>query len=348
MKAFFFYFVTYLQKGRLLHKDKNLGGYPLLKRNLLMFISLLFLLAGCSGGESSSGKSEMNNAEDAKSAETENVSEDRVSFSAKGEQDRAAGNKSETENQDGVSEKNTVAQRMVIFNAEMDITVKNFENARNSLEEKAQSYNGYIVQSDSNRYDDEQQSGMMTFRVPQEHFHAFLNDAQGLSVQVNNRRVSGQDVTEEYVDLESRLKSKKAVEARLLEFMKDSQKTEDLLKISSDLADVQEEIEQIAGRKKYLENQTAYSTVTISLQETLVAVPKIDNENLNTWQKIQKQFADNINILLAAGSGIIVFLVGNLPIILIVGTIVAAIIYFVRKKNKPGQNNNMDSNGNRS
>lgn len=313
-----------------------------------MFISLLFLLAGCSGGESSSEKSEMNNAEDAQSAETENVSEDRVSFSAKGEQDRAAGNKSETENQDGVSEKNTVAQRMVIFNAEMDITVKNFENARNSLEEKAQSYNGYIVQSDSNRYDDEQQSGMMTFRVPQEHFHAFLNDAQGLSVQVNNRRVSGQDVTEEYVDLESRLKSKKAVEARLLEFMKDSQKTEDLLKISSDLADVQEEIEQIAGRKKYLENQTAYSTVTISLQETLVAVPKIDNENLNTWQKIQKQFADNINILLAAGSGIIVFLVGNLPIILIVGTIVAAIIYFVRKKNKPGQNNNMDSNGNRS
>lgn len=316
-----------------------------MKRNLLMFISLLFLLAGCSGGESSSEKSEMNNTGDAKSAEMENVSEDRVSFSEKGEQDRDAGKKSETENLEGVSEKNTVAERMVIFNAEMDITVKNFENARNSLEEKAQSYNGYIVQSDSNRYDDEQQSGMMTFRIPQDHFHAFLNDAQGLSVQVNNRRVSGQDVTEEFVDLESRLKSKKAVEARLLEFMKDSQKTEDLLKISSDLANVQEEIEQIAGRKKFLENQTAYSTVTISLQETLVAVPKIDNENLNTWQKIQKQFADNINILLAAGSGIIVFFVGNLPIILIVGTIVAAIIYFVRKKNKPGQNNNMDSNG---
>jgi hypothetical protein len=310
-----------------------------------MFISLLFLLAGCSGGESSSEKSEMNNTGDAKSAEMENVSEDKVSFSEKGEQDRDAGKKSETENLEGVTEKSTVAERMVIFNAEMDITVKNFENARNSLEEKAQSYNGYIVQSDSNRYDDEQQSGMMTFRIPQEHFHAFLNDAQGLSVQVNNRGVSGQDVTEEYVDLESRLKSKKAVEARLLEFMKDSQKTEDLLKISSDLADVQEEIEQIAGRKKFLENQTAYSTVTISLQETLVAVPKIDNENLNTWQKIQKQFADNINILLAAGSGIIVFFVGNLPIILIVGTIVTAIIYFVRKKNKPGQNNNMDSNG---
>ncbi len=313
-----------------------------MKKNLLLLISLIFLLAGCSGG-SSSEKSEMKEA--GKSAELDNVNEDRVSFSEGKEQDQSAGGKSKSETQAGVAEKEAVSQRMVIFNAEMDITVKKFENARNALEEKARLYNGYIVQSDSNRYDDDQQSGTMTFRIPQEHFHAFLNDAEGLSVKVNNRRVSGQDVTEEYVDLESRLKSKKAVEARLLEFMKEAQKTEDLLKISSDLAQVQEDIDQITGRKKFLENQTAYSTVTIFLQENIVAVPKIDNENLNTWQKIKKQFADNINILLAAGSGIIVFFVGNLPILLIIVAIVAAIIYFVRKKNKPGQNNNLDSNG---
>lgn len=283
--------------------------------------------------------------ESGNSAELDNVSEDRVSFSEGKEQEQNTGEKSKSDTRAGVSEKEAVSQRMVIFNAELDITVKKFENARNALEEKAGRYNGYIVQSDSNRYDDNQQSGTMTFRIPQEHFHAFLNDAEGLSVKVNNRRVSGQDVTEEYVDLESRLKSKKAVEARLLEFMKEAQKTDDLLKISSDLAQVQEDIDQIAGRKKFLENQTAYSTVTIILQENLVAVPKIDNENLNTWQKIKKQFADNINILLAAGSGIIVFFAGNLPILLIVGIIVAGIIYFVRKKNKPRQQNNIDSNG---
>ncbi|CAM3757822.1 Lipoprotein [Mesobacillus thioparans] len=313
-----------------------------MKKNLLLFISLIFLLAGCSGGTSSE-KSEMD--ESGNSAELDNVSEDRVSFSEGKEQEQNTGEKSKSDTRAGVSEKEAVSQRMVIFNAELDITVKKFENARNALEEKAGRYNGYIVQSDSNRYDDNQQSGTMTFRIPQEHFHAFLNDAEGLSVKVNNRRVSGQDVTEEYVDLESRLKSKKAVEARLLEFMKEAQKTDDLLKISSDLAQVQEDIDQIAGRKKFLENQTAYSTVTIILQENLVAVPKIDNENLNTWQKIKKQFADNINILLAAGSGIIVFFAGNLPILLIVGIIVAGIIYFVRKKNKPRQQNNIDSNG---
>ncbi|WP_226675573.1 DUF4349 domain-containing protein [Mesobacillus jeotgali] len=315
----------------------------MLKKMFLMGLMFIFLLGGCSGGMSQedskmSSEGDMNSASD-----MENVSED-IGFSEDEKQVADAGEKSKAEGQASQEIDESAAQRMVIFNAEMDIRVDNFEKARNALEQKAKAYNGYIVQSNSNRYDGEQQSGTMTFRIPQEHFNAFLNDAEGLSVQVNNRHVSGQDVTEEYVDLESRLKSKKAVEARLLDFMKQAQKTEDLLKISSDLADVQEQIEQIAGRKKFLENQTALSTVTITLQENEVPVPKIDNDKLNTWQKIKKQFADNINFLLAAGSGIVVFLIGNLPILLIVGGIIAVIIFYIRRKAGTRQNSNIDSN----
>lgn len=312
----------------------------MLKKMFYMVLLFVFLLGGCSGGMSQDD-SKMS-ADGDRNSSMENVSEGEIGFS---ESDKAdSGEDAKAEGQASQKIEEAAAQRMVIYNAEMDIRVINFEKARNALEQKAKAYNGYIVQSNSNRYDGEQQSGTMTFRIPQEHFHAFLNDAEGLSVQVNNRHVSGQDVTEEYVDLKSRLRSKKVVEARLLDFMKQAQKTEDLLKISSDLADVQEQIEQIAGRKKFLENQTALSTVTITLQENEVPFPKIDNDSLNTWQKIKKQFADNINILLAAGSGIIVFLVGNLPILILVAMIVAAIIYFVRKKTKSGQKNNVDSN----
>ena len=311
----------------------------------MFFMSILFvlLLAGCSGGMSQEESKMSSDGDMNSAADMENESND-IGFSESEKQVANVDQKSKAEDQPGQETNESSAQRMVIYNAEMDIRVKNFEDARDALEEKARRYNGYIVQSDSTRYDDVQQSGTMTFRIPQEHFQAFLTDAEGLSVQVNNRRVSGQDVTEEYVDLESRLKSKRAVEARLLEFMEGAQKTEDLLKISSDLAEVQEQIEQIAGKKKFLENQTALSTVTISLQENEVTVPKIDNQNLNTWQKIKKQFADNINILLAAGSGIIVFLIGNLPILLIVGAVITTVIYFVRKKALRGQNNDVDSN----
>lgn len=307
----------------------------------MLFISI-FLLAGCSGGMSND-ESKSSYDREAESGALDNAKSEEIAFS-NGEEDSSAEETSADDEKAKTNSAGAAINRMVIFNAEMALRVENYEKARNALEQKANSYNGYIVQSSSSRYDDEQQSGTMTFRIPQENFQAFLNDAEGLAVKVNNRQVSGQDVTEEYVDIESRLKSKRAVEARLLEFMKQAQKTEDLLKISSDLANVQEEIEQIAGRKKFLENQTAFSTVTINLEENTVSVPKIDNDSLNTWQKIKKQFAENINILLSAGSGIIVFLVGNLPILLIVGSIVAVIIYLVRKSARRSGSNNIDSN----
>ncbi|MEH7445111.1 DUF4349 domain-containing protein [Bacillus sp. JJ1122] len=313
----------------------------MLKKIMAVILLFILLLAGCSGGMSDESKSSSDMG--AKTESMDNSESNDVSFS-EGEKDSAVEN---NESDDGKAKTNAAdaaMERMVIYNAELNLRVKNFEKTRNALEQKAKIYNGYIVNSSSSRYDGEQQSGTMTFRIPQEHFQAFLTDAEGLSVQVYNRQVSGEDVTEEYVDIESRLKSKRAVEARLLEFMKQAQKTDDLLKISSDLANVQEEIEQVLGRKKFLENQSALSTVTISLEENAVSVPKIDNENLNTWQKIKKQFADNINIILSAGSGIIVFLIGNLPILLIVGIIVSVIIFFVRKYTRRTENNNIDSN----
>jgi hypothetical protein len=310
------------------------------KKRLAVILSFFLFLTGCSGGsEESKSMDDMK----ADTGSLDNAKSEKIAFSD-GEEDSSAEEISADDEKAKTKSAGAAINRMVIFNAEMGLRVENYEKARNALEQKANSYNGYIVQSSSSRYDDEQQSGTMTFRIPQENFQAFLNDAEGLAVKVNNRQVSGQDVTEEYVDIESRLKSKRAVEARLLEFMKQAQKTEDLLKISSDLGTVQEEIEQIAGRKKFLENQTAFSTVTINLEENTVSVPKIDNDSLNTWQKIKKQFAENINILLSAGSGIIVFLLGNLPILLIVGAIVAAIIYLVRKSARRSGDNNIDSN----
>lgn len=311
-------------------------------KRLAVVLSFILLLAGCSGGMSNEDSKSSGDMA-AKTESMENNTSDEISFS-EAEQDSAATDGVSGEQKAKTNTAELSVERMVIFNAEMNLRVKKFEKARNALELKAKSYNGYIVQSSSSRYDDEQQSGTMTFRIPQEHFQSFLNDAEGLSVQVYNRQVSGQDVTEEYVDIESRLKSKRAVEARLLDFMKEAKKTEDLLKISTDLARVQEEIEQIAGRKKYLENQSALSTVTITIEENDVPVPKIDNENLNTWQKIKKQFADNINLLLAAGSGVIVFFVGNLPILLIVGIFVTGIIIIVRRYTRRSENNNIDSN----
>jgi len=223
--------------------------------------------------------------------------------------------------------------QMVIYQAELELRVKNFENTMQNLEEKAKKYGGYIAESSVTKDGTEQVSGSMKLRIPQAHFQEFLNDAEGQAAEVLKRNINGQDVTEEYVDLESRLRSKRAVEERLLSFMKNAAKTEDLLKISADLASVQEEIEVIEGRMKYLENQTSLSTVSITLYETKVVVPELEKDQLNTWEKTKKQFMNSTNLILAALSGLVVFILGNLPI-LIIFVLLGFLVYLYYNKKK--------------
>ena len=222
--------------------------------------------------------------------------------------------------------------RMIIHQAQLQLNVKNFEQARMNIEKKVNKYGGYIVESNVYREDEDFVNGHMTVRVPEKHFQTVLTDAEGEAADILERTVTGQDVTEEYVDLESRIKSKRAVEARLLKFMSDAEKTEDLLKISSDLAAVQEEIELIVGQMNYFENQTSFSTIYIAMYENRVIVPGLDSKDLDTWAKTKKQLATSTNFLLAAGSGVIVFIIGNLPIIVLLLLVGGGIYFYVRRK----------------
>jgi hypothetical protein len=123
----------------------------------------------------------------------------------------------------------------------------------------------------------------------------------------------------------------------LLTFMKGATKTEDLLKISADLASVQVEIETIEGKMKFLENQTSLSTVNITLYENKLIVPNIDKDKLNTWEKTKKQFMKSTNLLLVGLSGLVVFILGNIPVLAII--FVLGFLFFIIYKKRKKRNN---------
>jgi len=225
--------------------------------------------------------------------------------------------------------------RKIIHRAELQLNVKKLENTQLIIEKKVSEYGGYIVESNVHRESDESISAQLTVRIPEQHFQKFLTDAEGESVEVLNRNVTGEDVTEQYIDLESRVKSKRIVEKRLLEFMGKAVKTEDLLNISSDLSKVQEEIELIVGKMKYLENQTSFSTIEIAMYENSVSVPGLDSKNLDTWEKTKKQLATSTNFIFATVSGLIVFFIGNLPVLLLLLLVGIGIYFGIKKINKP-------------
>ncbi|MFY4773571.1 DUF4349 domain-containing protein [Metabacillus sp. RGM 3146] len=294
----------------------------------ILILCSFFLNTGCSSGEKQSSSEKG-------SASSASVAKRSLNTGVEGVQDKSGPNPQK----ESKSPQTSGEKRLLVYTADMKLRVKDYQKAQQKIQQDTEDAGGYIVQSETKTPEGKgPMSGTLTARVPQQNFDNFLSAVENGSIKVLQKNVRGQDVTEEYVDIESRLKAKKAVEDRLLQFMKKASKTEDLLKISEDLGNVQAEIEQMMGRKTFLENQSAYSTVTIAFSETKINVPSIQEDELNTWQKTQKQFISSINVIINFFSAVFIFLIGNLPIWIILGFLAVIAYYIYRRKRKKDEN----------
>jgi hypothetical protein len=148
------------------------------------------------------------------------------------------------------------------------------------------------------------------------------------------RSIQGQDVSEEYTDLASRLKAKQAVEIRLLEFMDKASTSKDLLAFSDQLGKVQEEIERIKGRIRYLDQNVAFSTIELRVYQGKVAIGSINPGGLTLGEKAERAILGSLALLSRAFAGTVVFLAATLPIAALVAIVVVPTIYFVRKRRR--------------
>jgi uncharacterized coiled-coil protein SlyX len=219
------------------------------------------------------------------------------------------------------------AQRKVIYTANVRLTVKDYKQIRPHLEQLVAKHQGYLVNSSESKTN-EYQSGNFTYRVPQAEFDAFLKEIQKLDASRPEINISGTDVTEEMVDLESRLKAKQAMEKRLLELMNKAAKTDDLLDISRQLDQTQVEIEQIKGRLQYLNNKVDFSTVHVEITQRFVAPSSSE-------QPLGKQMADSFLASLSglgvAGERFLIFMAGAFPILLLLAAVGVPIYVAVRR-----------------
>ena len=166
--------------------------------------------------------------------------------------------------------------RMVIRNATLSLLVAQVDEAEARVRSLAQTLGGYVLQSETSG-DEERRSVRLTFKVPVERFDDTINELKQLAVKVQSLSVSGQDVTEEFVDLESRLRSLRATETRLLEFLRQAKTVEEALLVNQQLTDLQGQIEQAEGRRNFLRESTAFSTINVDLQpQTLLAITSPD------------------------------------------------------------------------
>lgn len=157
------------------------------------------------------------------------------------------------------------AVRMIIKNAEMRLIVPSVDEALTRIEGLVADVGGYILNSRT-WFQDGEKYASLTFAVPSERFEETLGRLRRIGTQVADESTSGQDVSQEYVDLEARLANLEAAAARLREFLKEAKSVEEALQVEARLRELEGEIAQVKGRMNFLRGRSAYSLITVILE----------------------------------------------------------------------------------
>jgi hypothetical protein len=232
-------------------------------------------------------------------------------------------------------------ERLVIKNADLSIVVKDPEASMTAITNLASELGGFVVSS--NLYQSSTPSGLpvpeasVVIRVPAEKLDQALKTIKADAVEVQTETQTGQDVTSQYVDLESQLKNLEAAEAQLTEIMQKAEKTEDVLNVFNQLTSIRGQIESIKGQMKYYEESAALSAISVRLvaEETVkpieIAGWKPEGTLRDAIQNLIYFFQDFVDFL-------IVFVVNFLPklltICLVFGLPIWLIVRAVRKSNR--------------
>ncbi len=168
----------------------------------------------------------------------------------------------------------TAAGRMIVRNGDMSLVVEKIAFARDEITRLTVRLGGYIV---SSRISGEEQDmrGWISIRVPDDKFEPALAELRELAIRVTSESTDSQDVTEEYVDLQSKLRNAEATEGQYLALLEKAEDVEDILLIYNSLSRVRSEIEQIKGRLQYLERISSMSLISISLRPAATAKPLV-------------------------------------------------------------------------
>jgi hypothetical protein len=155
--------------------------------------------------------------------------------------------------------------RKVVKTADLGLRSEEVRQSAARAQQVAATAGGTVLSSQVYRSDDSITANLV-LSVPSEEFERVLDELRGLGEKVTTDSISGQDVTEEYVDLKSRERNLRATEESLLRLYDRAENVEEALSIQRELTTVRGEIELVQGRIKYLDQRSAYSQITLNIQ----------------------------------------------------------------------------------
>jgi hypothetical protein len=201
---------------------------------------------------------------------------------------------------------------MIIKSAEIKLRVESTDTAIDRVTQVVGDSGGYIISSRvwyQAHYDGENYKySTITIGVPVQQFERALNRLRGLAVKVLDESASGEDVTDQYVDLESQLTNLEATRERIKSFLDDAKTVDEALRINAELSEIERQIEEIKGRMNYLQDRSSYSTITITLEPELPEIVPTPTPEPKPWSP-GETFEDATKTLTSAYQGIVELLI---------------------------------------
>ncbi len=229
--------------------------------------------------------------------------------------------------------------RKIVKNAEVSVLVEDSDIAVDRLTQVVSDAGGYIVSSrvwyqphvDGENY----KYASLTLGVPVDQFEVTMRRVRGLGLRVLDENASGEDVTDQFVDLQSRLTNLEATQARIQSFLDEAKTVDEALRINQELSQIEAQIEEVKGRMNYLSDRAAFSTITVSISPQLPEIEPVPAPEPKPWTP-GETWKDATATLGKAYQGIVEFgiwmLVVVLPIVAPPALVIWMLLKLVRRK----------------
>jgi hypothetical protein len=220
-----------------------------------------------------------------------------------------------------------ISEQMLIKTANISIDVENYDIARTQIDSLVKLYSASISSESLHNYD-YRVSNNMVIRVPSARLDKLISDILVIAQKVEYQQIETADVTEEYIDINSRLKNQRAVERKFLLLLNRTDSIEEILKIETKLAEVRGQIESFEGRLKYLRSRVSLSTIHLNVSQKIDF--KYTPEAMESfWERFKKSIDKGWKGFVV----FVLFLIRLWPL-WIFGAIITIIIYRIDRRRR--------------
>jgi hypothetical protein len=200
--------------------------------------------------------------------------------------------------------------RKIIYSAQIELSIDDVTKTENQLRASVQSHGGYVSSSDVFGAPGTLRRARWTIRVPVSAYESFLVEILNLG-ELERRQSQSQDVSEEFYDVEARLKNKRVEETRLVNLLESATAAlDDVLAVEKELSRVREEIERYEGRIRFLADQADFTTITMNASERRSFAPQAAP---TFGTKITRRFQGSVDGMLRAGENALLAAISVLP-----------------------------------